>query len=279
MALVIEKTIDLTTYEGNSEPKIVKDLSIIHEASDGELVQYYIDPKNSTEGDKNTHAIGVFDKDSKTWSYKDYDEVTWGRQGQRIAGNRIERLGVKAFPDVGAIAFYKLASRDVSRIVAPVNRKNEKTTAPALKGTVNADGTITFTITPPESPEYSCYRIVMSSGDFAEDHMTYDLTVIVPAPLITGAYECYAIGYLDEGQICSKDSNAITLSLKGAEDMFSPPYFTKGEIKKLDDRITSLETTGLPEAASSVLNGREEPASSLGSDGQLYIQWAYASEE
>ena len=40
MALDIEKVIDLTAYAGNPAPKVVSQLSIIHESSDGELVQY-----------------------------------------------------------------------------------------------------------------------------------------------------------------------------------------------------------------------------------------------
>lgn len=41
MALTIENTIDLTACAGNPAPKVVSQLSIIHESSDGELVQYY----------------------------------------------------------------------------------------------------------------------------------------------------------------------------------------------------------------------------------------------
>ena len=48
MSLVIERIIDLTAYENNPEPKLVSQLSIIHESSDGELVQYYIKPGNQT---------------------------------------------------------------------------------------------------------------------------------------------------------------------------------------------------------------------------------------
>ena len=52
MALDIEKVIDLTAYAGNPAPKVVSQLSIIHESSDGELVQYYIETVNHSQGDK-----------------------------------------------------------------------------------------------------------------------------------------------------------------------------------------------------------------------------------
>ena len=96
MALDIEKVIDLTAYAGNPAPKVVSQLSIIHESSDGELVQYYIESVNHSQGDKKTYAIGVYDRESQSYSYNDYDEVTWEEPGQRICGNAIERLGVKA---------------------------------------------------------------------------------------------------------------------------------------------------------------------------------------
>ena len=80
-------------YTLNTEIKTK--LSIIHEATDGELVQYYVLPSSMTEEDKNTHAIGIYDEENKSWSYADYDEVPWNTPGQRIAGNRLERLGEK----------------------------------------------------------------------------------------------------------------------------------------------------------------------------------------
>lgn len=245
MALTIENTIDLTAYENNPEPKLVSQLSIIHESSDGELVQYYIQPRNQTQGDKNTYAIGVFDKDSRTYSYHDYPEAVWGESGQRICGNRIERLGVKAFPAIGAIAFYKLMHRKITRIVAPVNRKSKKQEAPTLAAEVNPDGTVTFTITPPDKPKYACYRIVMQSDIYMEEYVTYDLELTVPPPHISGEYKCYAVGYGDEGQLLSKDSNVITLTLTGKSETFQRPYYMKSELtaatQAADQRYRELE--------------------------------------
>ena len=235
MALDIERIIDLTAYGGNPEPKLVSQLSIIHESSDGELVQYYIQPRNQTQGDKNTYAIGVFDKESRSYSYHDYPELEWAEPGQRICGNRIERLGVKAFPAIGAIAFYKLAHRKITRIVAPVNKKGNKQEAPTLAAEINLDGTVTFTITPPDKPKYECYRIVMTWDIYAEEYVTYDLELTVPAPRITGEYRCYAVGYGEEGQMLSRDSNVIILTLTGRSDSFERPYYMKSELKDISE--------------------------------------------
>lgn len=244
MALVIEKTIDLTTYEHNPVPKRVEQLSIIHEASDGELVQYYIDPENETEGDKNTYAIGVYNKDTRSYTYNNYDEVVWNEPDERICGNRIERLGVKAFPDVGAIAFYKLKHRNITRIVAPVNPKGKKNAAPSITAVVNADGSVTFTITPPEKPQYACYRIVMQYDIYEEDHITYDLEVTCPPPKVSGQYKCFAIGYGKEGQLLSKDSNVLTLNLEGESAAFIRPYFMKAEIEEMEKGHKAKRETG-----------------------------------
>ncbi len=262
MALTIENIIDLTAWENNPAPKLVSQLSIIHESSDGELVQYYIQKQNHTQGDKNTYAIGVFDKDTRSYSYTEYDEVVWNAPGQRICGNRIERLGVKAFPAVGSIAFYKLMHRKITRIVAPVNRKKSKNEAPTLEAVANQDGTVTFTIIPPEKPEYSCYRIVMEYDIYSEEYVTYDLELTVPAPRVSGEYLCRAIGYGDEGQMLSKDSNVVALTLTGRSDVFERPYYMKSELaavtetadrkyreleeyaESLEERIRALEERG-----------------------------------
>ena len=244
MAITIEKTIDLTDYERNPAPSIVKQLSIVHEAKDGELVQYYIDPQGMVQEDKNTYAVGIYDEDTDTWSFVEYDEVYWGDAKQRICGNRLERLGVKAFPNIGSIAFYKLAYRDISRIVAPVNPEYNRPAAPSIEGMENTDGTITITITPPEKEEYVCYRIIMKSGDFSEDHITYDLTTTFGVPSVSGRYECFAIGYQEEGQICSKDSNVLKFLITGSHDSYESPFYSTAYIESLEKRIKALEESG-----------------------------------
>ena len=264
MALTIENTIDLTACAGNPAPKVVSQLSIIHESSDGELVQYYIEALNHSQGDKSTHAIGVYDKDSQTWSYHDYPELEWAEPGQRVCGNRIERLGVKAFPSLGAIAFYKLMHRKITRIVAPVNRKDKRETAPTLDAVANLDGSVTFTITPPEKPEYECYRIVMTYDIYTEEYVTYDLELTVPAPRVSGEYQCYAVGYGEEGQLFSKESNVITLTLDGQSTSFERPYYMKSELaaatRDADQRYQELQeySEGLEERIRA-LEERMEP--------------------
>lgn len=241
MAIEIEKTIDLTAYEGNPDPKVTEQLCIAHEARDGEIVQYYIDLRNRSERDKNSHAVGVYDEDQRLWTTVDYEELEWTSPISRVSGNRLEHMSVKTFPNVGSIAVYKLMHRNISRIMAPVNPEDQKKNAPVLDAWVEQNGDVGFTITPPEEPEYDCYRIVMRAGEFSTDHIVYELTGTVEPPMVSGRYEIFAIGYHHEAQVSSNDSNAITLTLSGKEDTYEPPYYTKSAVKELIQRIEQLE--------------------------------------
>lgn len=227
MSLVIDKIIDLTTYEHNPSPKIVEQLSIVHESKDGDITQYYIVPGTKQAGDKESKAIGIYhqgDQNTPGWyTYNDYDELVWkSKKGSRITRQRITRLGIKAFPNVGAIAYYKLAYRNLSRILAPVNYVTHKYKAPILKAE-QYPTYIHFTIIPPDQTntapedliEYTVYRICMQWNVFTLEYVTYDLEYDVPIPSTTGTYSCWCIGYVNEGEACSNESNVIDLDIQG----------------------------------------------------------------
>lgn len=226
MSLTIEKTIDLTTYEENTEPRVVAQLSIIHEAQDGEIVQYYIHPDSYNEGDKASNAIGVYNDTTKVYDYINYDELKWGVPKRRITSQRIDNLVVKAFPNIGAIAAYKLAYRNISRVIAPVNYRKTKYQAPTFTYAVNSDNTITFTITPPEKVTYNAYRIIMALDEKQIEHVTYDTTYTAPQAICSGTYLIYIIGYVNEGEITSYESDAVEVTLKGQYETW--PNITPG---------------------------------------------------
>lgn len=243
MILSFEKEIDLTTYEHNPEPKVVQQLSIAHEAFNGDITQYYINEDSFSEGDKASNAIGIPHKNPDNtiyYTYTDYDELKWSQPGARVTRQRIDRLGIKVFPNEGAIAHYKLAYQNISKILAPVNYKAHRTKAPSLQATINPDDTVTFTIVPPlingvDDVEYQCYRIVMALGLNRLEYILYETSITIPKVLVTGTYECYAIGYVNEGEICSDNSNELLLTLQG--DYEDWPDITPGAedlyIKKL----------------------------------------------
>lgn len=223
MALNIIKQIDLTSYAGNTDPRTVSQLAIIHEAFNGDLTQYYIDNDKHSEGDKASNALGIAHKDqhgSIYYTFVDYDTLQWSTAGARITRRRIDRLGVKAFPNVGAIAHYKLAYQNLSKILAPVNYKKNKTKAPILAATVNPDNSVTFHISyQPSTGEdditYQCFRITMQLDINRLEYISYEQEFTIPQVLVTGEYICYATGYVNEGEVCSDDSNEVTLNLVG----------------------------------------------------------------
>lgn len=227
MPLTFEKEINLTEYEGNPSPKVVEQLSIVHESQQGDISQYYIVPVTKQAGDKASSAIGIkHERTNNTpayYTYDDYDELTWNtKKGSRITRQRIDRLGVKAFPNVGAIAHYKLTYRNLSRILAPVNYVTHKYKSPILSAELH-ETYIHFTITPPDTSntseedliEYQVYRICMQWNQFTLEYVTYDLEYDVPLPPTTGTYSCWCIGYVNEGEACSNDSNTIDLDIQG----------------------------------------------------------------
>lgn len=258
MALIFEQQINLTEYVDNPAPKIVQQLSIIHEARDGELVQYYIDA-NGAEGDKNTHAIGVAVLNEygqiDHYDYTDYTEVEWNAPTARITRQRIDRLSVKAFPGVGAIAAYKLAYRSVSQIVAPVNYAPERQAAPKLTASISADQrSITFTLTDPTQRDtsgnlitYICYRIVMVLDYHQLEYITYEKQITVTDLPVSGTYTCYAIGYINDGEVCSYNSESLIASLIGIYSAWpevSPGYRLSYTLSRYLQNIRLTASTG-----------------------------------
>lgn len=238
MALIFEGNIELSTFPDNPDPKLVDQLSIIHEAADGELVQYYIDRTTSTEGDKNTYAISVPVQDEygniDHYTYVNYPDVIWNAPKARITRQKIDRLGVKAFPGIGAIAFYKLAYRNLSQIVAPVNYNKARQKAPILQAEISSDQySVTFTVSNPidlqtheDTVTYIAFRICLVLDYHQLEYITYEKTLTVTNLPISANYLCYAIGYINEGEICSYESNSIVLNLKGIYDQW--PVYSPG---------------------------------------------------
>lgn len=238
MPLTFEKEINLTEYEGNPSPKVVEQLAIVHESQQGDISQYYIVPVTKQAGDKASLAIGIkHERTNNTpayYTYDDYDELTWNtKKGSRITRQRIDRLGVKAFPNVGAIAHYKLTYRNLSRILAPVNYVTHKYKSPILSAELH-ETYIHFTITPSDTSntseedliEYQVYRICMQWNQFTLEYVTYDLEYDVPLPPTTGTYSYWCVGYVNEGEACSNDSNTIDLDIQGTRSDW--PNITPG---------------------------------------------------
>lgn len=281
MALIFEGNIELSTFPDNPDPKLVDQLSIIHEAIDGELVQYYIDRTTSTEGDKNTYAIGVPVQDEygniDHYAYVNYPDVIWNAPKARITRQKIDRLGVKAFPGIGAIAFYKLAYRNLSQIVAPVNYNKARQKAPTLQAEISSDQySVTFTVSNPIDPQthedavtYIAFRICLVLDYHQLEYITYEKTLTVTNLPISANYLCYAIGYINEGEICSYESNSIVLNLKGIYDQW--PVYSPGNTMGHQSIIQCFVRTQGTSFAADWLSLTEEGSPLIPDKATIYI--------
>lgn len=222
-ALNFEQVINLTESDKNIAPLLVRNLCMVNEPNN-ELVQYYIDSADLAE-----------DK-AATVAYNNYPDLQWGNKKKRLTSRNVSRIGVKAFPGVGAIAFFKYKYEDRSIIMCPVNNNKTKFTAPVLNMVRNTSN-IVFTITPPKDITYQCYRIVLANQYFTIEYVTYELTLIVPLPEVKGKYNIYCVGYVEEGQAISFDSNVYTFTVNTGKDTFEPDpnisYYTKAEIEEI----------------------------------------------
>lgn len=239
--LIFAKVINLTTSDNNIAPLLVRKLNIINEPND-ELVQYYIDDNDLAE-DKNANVV-----------YSNYDELLWGNKSKRLTSKAVSRIGLKSFPGIGAIAYYKYKYEAGSFILCPVNNNKAKFTAPTLSMIDNGDGTLTFSMKNPKDITYECFRIVLSNQYFAIEHVTYEPSMTVPKPDVKGNYVIFCVGYVSEGQTVSFDSNLINLTITEGKDSFEPDrnssYFTKEQViqmfseysKEIDEKIGTIGT-------------------------------------
>ena len=78
------------------------------------------------------------------------------------------------------------------------------------------------------------------------EYVSYETTLTIPQVLCTGTYDIYCIGYVNEGEITSFESNIITLSLTGIYSEWpnvSPgaETYSKAEIDTLIKVDTELD--------------------------------------
>lgn len=229
--IVISKKINLTEDPNNISPLYVNKLFMGNEPNN-ELVQYYVVPTTSMQEDKQSKVV-----------LSDYDELSWGNKRRRLTARKISNLGIKTFPTYGAIGFFTYKYGERSMILCPINNNHTKFIAPTIS-MKNTGTQLIFTITCPESVTYYCYRIIIRQDDFAIEYITYDLTLTVPLPDVKGDYEIFCIGYINEGEMISYDSNILTLHISTGQESFAPKaeiaYYTKEQIDAMFGQIGDL---------------------------------------
>ena len=217
MSITFEHVINLTTYGGNSPPPYVGSLMIANEP-DNEINQFYI---------YKDHAR---DKSSQV-DYSNYPELQWTDPATRMTNQYVKRIGIKSFPQIGAMAFYSLKYEERSFFLCPLFIDKERFTRPEFRIEQN-ETSLVFHMKSPKDITYTCWRVILRCGDTAFEYISYEDTLTVDNPYLTGTYDCYCVGYVGEGESVSDDSEHFTLNIIGTgEDPLDKfEFYTKAEL-------------------------------------------------
>lgn len=215
MSLVIEYEKDLNT---GVQPFISHERTSV-------LYNYYIDGEMA----KDTSAAAAFGH---------YDNVSFSNEERHLTTQSVSRIGIKNFPGIGGIGFYRDAYSDSGRILAPIHHTQERYEAPQLTTVEIVGNQLHIVITPTEKVNYNCYRVVCRQDAFAVEYITYKEDIYVQKPPVKGNYSCYCIGY-DEGMgTVSEDSNELQLVVVTGRDTWKPDIV---DITELERQIAALD--------------------------------------
>lgn len=214
MALIFEYEKDLDT---GTQP------FICHEP-DSVLYNYFIDDERAM--DKNAVAYAGI-----------YDNIAFSNEERHLTTKAVSRIGVKNFPAIGGIGYYKDAYSDDCLIAAPIHAKRELVGVPMLTTVEIVDGKLHVVITPPDNMKYTCYRVVVRQGAFAFEYILYKTDYYVDIPTVKGDYTCYCFGYDEDNDTVSENSNELILTITTGSDTWSPPV----DSSNLAARVEALE--------------------------------------
>lgn len=222
MALLFEYSRDLET---GAQP------FICHE-KDSKLYNYYMSDDRAMDA-------------SATAPLGQYDSVVFENESRSLTTKAVSRIGIKGFPGIGAIGFYKDAYSDNSLVVAPIHTDRDKTNAPVLKTVEVVDGKLHIVIEPPAGMSYQCYRVVVRQDPFAFEYITYKTDYTVDLPTVRGEYYAYCIGYDESTGAVSEDSNELPLTIETGTNGWAPYFETVDDLERrvdiLSDNVTTIE--------------------------------------
>lgn len=218
MALLFEYEKDIQTGE---QPYISAE-------PDSTLYNYFVD--NEMAKDRNAFApLGQ------------YDDVQFENEDRSLTTKAVSKIGIKNFPGIGGLGFYKDAYSDDSRIVAPIHAERRLYAAPRLVSATLVDKQVHIVITPPASLKYLCYRIVFRQGFFALEHITYKPDCLVDVPSFKGDYRVYVIGYDEDNGTVSEESNELTLTIVDGANSWIPESPDISDISDIKNRVEAIE--------------------------------------
>lgn len=239
MALIFDYEKDLDT---GAQPFISHEKNSV-------LYNYYI--SNELAMDKNTSINGGL-----------YDDVLFKDEARHLTTKAVSRIGVKNFPGIGGIGFYKDAYSDDSRAVAPIHPDHKEYEAPTLITARIEDDKLHLVVSPPSNLTYTCYRVVVRQEAFAFEYVIYKTDYFVDVPTVKGQYTVYCIGYDEDNGTVSENSNELILNVLNGDPDWQP-YLTavddlnhrmdtteaaitavEEQVAGLDTRVTKLEEGG-----------------------------------
>lgn len=205
---------------------------ICHE-EDSSIYNYYIDDE-----------LAAIDTSSSIHEGH-YESVAFSNPDRHLTTRAVDRIGIKNFPGIGAIGFYKDAYSDESRIVAPILIEGKRYDAPTITTAEIVDDKLHIVIQPAKDIQYTCYRVIVRQQQFAFEYITYKTECFVDKPTVKGDYIVYCIGYDENNGTVSEDSNDVALTVLDGTDDWKPyitelDYITE-ELEDHEERITELE--------------------------------------
>ena len=216
-------------YKNNID-NISMDNSIL-QIPNGEIYNYYI---NS----------GSLIADKKTNTNQNFDNWDWSSEENNISSEPLSHIAIKSFPQLGIIPVLVKQDRQTSQIILNTDFSSPKKLAVSISfGVDNKKLYIQDYI------GYTFYRIIFKWHQFAIEYITKETIFDIPELPTKGTYDIYVIGYYDEGQQVSEDSNHLTLEVTEGADEWPGPmsvYYTQEEVDELiKDYYTKEEIDGL----------------------------------
>lgn len=144
-----------------------------------------------------------------------YDNIGWQRTGSLMTSQAITGVGIKTFPQIGAIGFYRLKYETRSLILAPIYTRSPVYNAPSMEVTELTDA-LYIKLANPSNVTYDCFRVVVRNGYFAEEYVTYEPEIVIPMPTEAGLYAISAFGYTEE-RLASLESTIYYMTIVGPD--------------------------------------------------------------
>lgn len=237
--LNIEQQIVLSERNNTSQ-------EMIGNEPDNSLYKYFLEDSNNAS-DQEAQIV-----------YSNYDSLVWGEMAKHLTSQKVRRIGIKTFPQVGAVGFFTLLNEERSKILAPVHHKVTKYATPTFT-VEETDTTFIFHCNSPKDVAYACYRIILRLEKFAHEYVTYEETLEVPKPATTGTYDIYCVGYVHEGEAVSEDSTHYSVDVVGTQEDWPGPQensdiFVKDIEITEENRVRFIRSDGFDKTSDNGVN-------------------------